>query len=163
MEVLKRLEASGLRLRKDKCYFQHPRIVYLGHAIDKDGLHPIEAKIQAIKYAPKPKNITQLRFFIGLIIITTNFSQTSLPLSVLYIPFLTRIGTGTRASINKKLFKLLKLLYSLILYWSTMTCKSHSSWLAKHLITALVLYFPTLSMSNKRNQLPTFISYLICF
>jgi len=66
-EVLKRLEASGLRLNKDKCFFLRPRIVYLGHAIDKDELHPIEAKVQAIKDAPKPTNITQLCSFLGLI------------------------------------------------------------------------------------------------
>ena len=44
-----------------------PSIEYLGHVIDKDGLRPTGAKVRAIKEAPHPKNITQLRSFLGLI------------------------------------------------------------------------------------------------
>ena len=57
-EVLKRLDAANLRLRRDKCFYLRPRIEYLGHIIDKDGLHPIESKVQAIKDAPEPTNVT---------------------------------------------------------------------------------------------------------
>ena len=66
-EVLKRLEAANLHVRREKCFFLRPRIEYLGYIIDKDGLHPIEAKVQAIKEAPQPTNVTQLRSFLGLI------------------------------------------------------------------------------------------------
>ena len=33
-EVLCRITESGLRLRKDKCVFLAPSVVYLGHQID---------------------------------------------------------------------------------------------------------------------------------
>ena len=66
-EVFKRLQTAGLHLNKQKCFFLRERVVYLGHVIDKDGLHPIEAKVQAIKDAPEPVNLTQLRSFLGLI------------------------------------------------------------------------------------------------
>ena len=59
--VLARLQAAGLRLNKSKCFFLRDRIVYLGHAIDADGLHPTEDKVKAIKEVPKPRNITELR------------------------------------------------------------------------------------------------------
>ena len=66
-EVLKRLDDAGLRLNKEKCFFLRPSIEYLGHVIDKDGLRPTGSKVRAIKEAPHPKNVTQLRSFLGLI------------------------------------------------------------------------------------------------
>lgn len=44
-----------------------PEVEYLGHRIDREGLHPTEEKIKAIKDAPEPKDITQLRAYLGLI------------------------------------------------------------------------------------------------
>ena len=39
-EVLHSIMEYGLRLRKDKCVFLAPSVVYLGHQIDSEGLHP---------------------------------------------------------------------------------------------------------------------------
>ena len=47
-EVLTKLQESGLKLRADKCCFCVSQINYLGYTIDKEGLHPTEAKIKAI-------------------------------------------------------------------------------------------------------------------
>ena len=65
--VLSRLEAAGLRLNKSKCFFLQPKIVYLGHTIDADGLHPTDDKVTAIKEAPAPKDVSELRSFLGII------------------------------------------------------------------------------------------------
>lgn len=62
--VLDRIEKAGLRLNKSKCSFLAPRIEYLGHAID---LHPTDEKIAALREAPTPTNITELRSFIGIL------------------------------------------------------------------------------------------------
>ena len=43
------------------------KIEYLGYIIDADGLHPIEEKVKAIKNAPQPKNVTELRSFLGIL------------------------------------------------------------------------------------------------
>ena len=56
-EVLKRLEAANLRLNRDKCFFLRPSIEYLGYIIDKDEVHPTEAKVRAIS----SKTIEKLR------------------------------------------------------------------------------------------------------
>ena len=66
-EVFKRLEVADLRLNRIKCFFLRPSIEYLGHIIDKDGLHSTEAKVRAIKEAPEPQNLTQLRSFLGIV------------------------------------------------------------------------------------------------
>lgn len=65
--VLERLEAAGLTLKQAKCVFMTDSVEYLGHVIDKDGLHPSEAKIRAIKEAPEPKNLSELKSFLGLL------------------------------------------------------------------------------------------------
>ena len=66
-EVLSRLEKAGLRLRKDKCRFNVASVSFLGHKIDKDGLHPLEDKVQAVLKAPTPRNVNELKAFLGLI------------------------------------------------------------------------------------------------
>ena len=63
--VLKRLSEAGLRLNKEKCAFFLEQIEYLGHMIDAQGVHPTGEKIKAIKNAPQPKNVTELRSFFG--------------------------------------------------------------------------------------------------
>ena len=66
-EVLHRFEEAGLRLREDKCVFKDSSVTYLGHRIDAEGVHPTPEKIEAIKSAPSPSNVTQLKSFLGLL------------------------------------------------------------------------------------------------
>ena len=66
-KVLERLESAGLKLNRSKCFFLRSRIEYLGHVIDEEGLHPTEEKVQAIREAPRPKNVAELRSFLGII------------------------------------------------------------------------------------------------
>ena len=66
-EVLRRLQTAGLRLKSSKCLFMAPSVEYLGHVIDSAGLYPTKAKVKAITEAPTPRNVTELRSFLGLI------------------------------------------------------------------------------------------------
>ena len=66
-EVLSRMQDAGLRLRKDKCKFMSLSVVYLGHRIDAQGLHPTSEKVAAIQQAPTPQNSTELRAYLGLL------------------------------------------------------------------------------------------------
>jgi hypothetical protein len=65
--VLQRLEKFGLRIRADKCKFLQPSVEYLGHVIDKHGLHKADAKVNAIIDAPRPADVAQLRSFLGMV------------------------------------------------------------------------------------------------
>ena len=65
--VLNRLNSAGLKLNKSKCSFMLDKIEYLGHIIDAKGLHPTQEKVKAIREAPHPRNISELRSFLGMI------------------------------------------------------------------------------------------------
>ena len=59
--TLAKLKECGFCLRMDKCKFFQNEIEYLGHVIDKEGIHPQPAKIDAITNMPFPKNQAELR------------------------------------------------------------------------------------------------------
>ncbi len=44
-----------------------PQVVFLGHVVDEKGLHPMPSKMKAIQDAPKPKNVTELKSYLGLL------------------------------------------------------------------------------------------------
>jgi len=66
-EVLTQLEQAGLRLKRSKCSFMLSSVEYLGHKISAQGLQPTDEKIRAIKEAPAPKDVSQLKSFLGLV------------------------------------------------------------------------------------------------
>lgn len=72
-EVFQRLEEHELRLKPSKCYLCYNEIIYLGHRISKDGVAPDPAKVEAITKMPKPRDITELRSFLGLCNYYRNF------------------------------------------------------------------------------------------
>lgn len=66
-KVLERLETHGLKLKRAKCEFMKTSLNYLGHKIDKQGLHTDDNKVAAIRNAPAPTNTKELRSVLGLI------------------------------------------------------------------------------------------------
>ena len=47
-EVLDRLQKAGVRFKLTKCRFMLKSIKYLGYLIDKEGLHALPEKVEAI-------------------------------------------------------------------------------------------------------------------
>ena len=66
-EVLRRLQEHGVRLKREKCSFYQESVQYLGHHISAEGVHTTKDKTRAILDAPEPKNIQELRSFLGLL------------------------------------------------------------------------------------------------
>ena len=62
-EVLRRLLRHGVHVKKPKCRFLQSSVIFLGHRIDANGIHPTGEKLKAIVEAPVPKNIQELRSF----------------------------------------------------------------------------------------------------
>ena len=84
-EVLRRLAEAGMRLKKGKCAYLLPSVEYLGHIISAEGLGTADSKVFGILKAPAPRNVTELRSFLGLV----NYYRKFLPdlattLSLLY-------------------------------------------------------------------------------
>uniref|UniRef100_A0A3B3SKQ2 Gypsy retrotransposon integrase-like protein 1 n=1 Tax=Paramormyrops kingsleyae TaxID=1676925 RepID=A0A3B3SKQ2_9TELE len=66
-EVLTRLEQSGLRLKRSKYEFMGKEVVFLGHKINATGLHPLREKVEAIAGAQVPRNVSELKAYLGLL------------------------------------------------------------------------------------------------
>ncbi len=66
-QVLTRLESHGVRLKRSKCEIGLPSVTYLGFRVDKNGLHPTDEKTKAISEAPSPKDVSELRSWLGLV------------------------------------------------------------------------------------------------
>ena len=74
VEVLSRLVA-GLRLKREKCVLMSESVEYLGHTIDRHGLHPTKEKVKAVCEAPSPKNVSELKSYLGLLTYTIQSSS----------------------------------------------------------------------------------------
>lgn len=57
-EVLKRLEKSGLRLKRSKFKFLVEEVEFLGHKISSSGLPPLTENVEAIAIPPRPQNVS---------------------------------------------------------------------------------------------------------
>ena len=66
-QVLGRLKKFGLRVKREKCSFMQDSVEYLGHKIDAEGIHATPEKLAAIRRAPTPRNVSELRSLLGLI------------------------------------------------------------------------------------------------
>ena len=59
------LTEAGLMLSPDKCHFCRSEVKYLGFKINQDGLVVDDDKVRPILDYPRPRNLRQLRRFIG--------------------------------------------------------------------------------------------------
>ena len=66
-KVLQRLQKYGIQAKTAKCEFLCVSVEHLGHRVDATGLHTTQSKVEAIQKAPQPKNIQELRSFLGLV------------------------------------------------------------------------------------------------
>ena len=64
--VLERFAQAGLKLKSQKCQLFKREVDFLGHVINEHGIHTNPQKIECVKTWPTPKNITELRSFLGL-------------------------------------------------------------------------------------------------
>ena len=65
--ALDRMQQYNLHLRLLKCEFLKPEVVYLGLKISAVGLQQVEEKISAVKKAPAPRKVSELRSFLGMV------------------------------------------------------------------------------------------------
>ncbi|GFY32406.1 retrovirus-related Pol polyprotein from transposon 17.6 [Trichonephila clavipes] len=64
--VLKCLQEAGLKLNSKKCLFAAQEVKILGHLVSSNGVRSDPDKIKAVRNFPTPKNIHDIRSFLGL-------------------------------------------------------------------------------------------------
>ena len=66
-KVLDKLSEAGIHLKPSKCEFMKHSVVFLGHNVDSQGVHPAGATLDTIRDAISPTNLTELRSFITMV------------------------------------------------------------------------------------------------
>nr|GEY01397.1 putative reverse transcriptase domain-containing protein [Tanacetum cinerariifolium] len=66
-QILKLFKKEKLYTKFSKCEFWIPKVQFLGHVIDNQGIHVDPAKIESIKDWASPKSPTVIRQFLGLV------------------------------------------------------------------------------------------------
>nr|GFD20957.1 putative reverse transcriptase domain-containing protein [Tanacetum cinerariifolium] len=64
--ILELLKKEELYAKFSKCEFWIPKVQFLRHVIDSQGIHVDPAKIKSVKYWASPKSPTEIRQFLGL-------------------------------------------------------------------------------------------------
>ena len=74
-QIFERLRQAGFKLRPKKCFFAKKEVRYLGHVISASGIATDGGKTRAVKEFPVPKNVKDLRSFLGLASYYRGFMQ----------------------------------------------------------------------------------------
>ena len=65
-EVFHQLKQAGLKMKCLKCNFFKSEIHYLGYLISADGISPLPDNLDTIKNMPVPKDVKEIKQFLGL-------------------------------------------------------------------------------------------------
>ena len=60
------MKEVGLTLNRDKRHFSQKQVIFLGQILNKDGVHPDNEKVEAIQKFRRPKNVGDVRRFLGM-------------------------------------------------------------------------------------------------
>ena len=87
--VCQRFTEIGLTLNKEKCLFNQNKLIFFGLVFSCDGISADPAKVSAIKNAPAPRCVKDVRSFLGMVTYCAkfipNFSDLTEPLRKLTI------------------------------------------------------------------------------
>lgn len=65
--ILQKAKEANLSLSVSKCKFGYQEVKLLGHMVGKEGFKMDPGKIERIVKRPRPKNVTEINQFIGMI------------------------------------------------------------------------------------------------
>ena len=91
--VFQRLSDAGLKLKPNKCKLFQLKVHFLGHIVSGRGLEPDSGKVASVANWPVPKDIGELRSWLGLASYYRSFIK---DLSVIASPLFALLKKGTR-------------------------------------------------------------------
>ena len=97
--VLQRLDSYGLKLNIQKCVLNQSSLEYLGYQVSKDGIKPLEEKINTITNLKRPETIQDLRRFLGIM----NFYRNCIPAAAHLQFLLNKCLLGARKNDKRKI------------------------------------------------------------
>jgi hypothetical protein len=65
-QIFERLRSANLKLHPDKCCLLRRKVAFLGHVVSADGIEVQDAKVEAVRQWPTPRNLHETRQFLGL-------------------------------------------------------------------------------------------------
>lgn len=65
-KVFERINSANLKLNPKKCILFQKEVKFLGHVVNEDGVSTDPDKTQVIREWVVPKNVTEVRSFLGL-------------------------------------------------------------------------------------------------
>jgi len=66
IDIFNRLRQYSLTLQPLKCEFLRKEVTYLGHRITDEGVKPDPQKVERVQNFPVPKNVKEIKSFLGL-------------------------------------------------------------------------------------------------
>ena len=64
---MERLKERKITLNPQKCEFAKHSITFLGHVLDEKSVHPDPEKTRAIEQMNPPRNVSEVRRFLGIV------------------------------------------------------------------------------------------------
>ena len=95
-----RLLENNLTINLEKSHFFRSEVKFLGHILTSTGIKPVPEKIEAIRNFSRPRNLKELRGFLGLINFYTKFSKKH---AAKIVPILELLKKGVKLSWNNDL------------------------------------------------------------
>lgn len=92
-KVLEAIEMAGITLSPSKCHLFYSSILLLGHKVSRLGLSTHLEKVKAILELERPKKISQLQTFLGMVVYFSAFIPYYADIC---IPLFTLIRKGTK-------------------------------------------------------------------
>ena len=122
-QVFDRLKTAGFTLKPSKCHFFRREVEYLGHIVSSSGISPNPKKVKAVQECPFPKNIHEVRHFLGLVSYYRRFIK---DFSTVAKPLITMTEKKARVQYTPQAFKAFCDLKSALLNAPVLSCPDFS-------------------------------------
>lgn len=106
--LFKRFQSEGVTVKLRKCQFLSERVKFLGHIISSKGIEMDPTRVESIKNFPAPRNIRELRGFLGLVNYEQRFCSKYSDLTLPLLRLLKKEEKWSWGEVEKSSFSAIK-------------------------------------------------------